>query len=120
MSAVASSEFVPQQLTVEPDVSDDPKCEDHFQFPASRLFYGSWSLRKVSRYGKSSIKPPWSLFISRTFKLIREEGLIKNLLYAKFFKSTISLIIDLSYEFLCDPCSYRFRACSIHLPPRLN
>ena len=69
--SVAPSEFVPLQLTVEPDVSDDPKCEDEIY---GRLIYGGWSLRKFSRYGKSSIKPPGGLFISRTFE--REEGLI--------------------------------------------
>ena len=41
--------------TVELDVRDDPKCQDQI---SDRLLYGEWLLRKVSRYGKSFIKPP--------------------------------------------------------------
>ena len=59
---VSLFEFVPLELIVELDVSDDPKCQDQI---SDRLFYGRWSLRKVSRYDKSSIKPPGGLFISR-------------------------------------------------------
>ena len=47
--SVAPFEFVPLTLTVEPDVSDDLKCQDQI---SGRLFYGRWSLRKVSRYAR--------------------------------------------------------------------
>ena len=50
---------------VELDVRDDPKCQDQI---SDRLFYGGKSLRKVSRCGKSSIKPSVGLFISRTLR----------------------------------------------------
>ena len=63
--SVSPFEFVLLELTVELDVRDDPKCQD--QIP-DRLFYEGWSLRKVFRYGKSSIKPLGGLFISRTFE----------------------------------------------------
>ena len=53
------------ELTVELDVRDDPKSQDQI---SDRSFYGRWSLRKVSRYGKSSIKPPGGSFISTKFE----------------------------------------------------
>ena len=42
--SVAPSEFVPLELTVEPDVSDDPKCEDQI---SGRLFYRDDRLEKT-------------------------------------------------------------------------
>ena len=62
---VSLFEFVPLELIVELDVSDDPKCQDQI---SDRLFCRGWSLRKVSRYVSSSIKPSGGLFISRTFE----------------------------------------------------
>ena len=44
---VSLFEFVPLELIVELDVSDDPKCQDQI---SDRLFCRGWSLRKVSRY----------------------------------------------------------------------
>ena len=69
--SIAPFDFVPLKLLVEPDVNVDPKCQDQI---SGGLFFGRWLLRNFFRYGKSSIKPPGGLFISRTFE--RVEGLI--------------------------------------------
>ena len=63
--SVSLFEFVPLEVTIELDVNDDPKCQGQI---SDRLFCGGWSLRKVSRYDKSSIKRSVDLFISRTFE----------------------------------------------------
>ena len=59
-------EFVPLELTVELDVSDDPKCQDQI---SGRLFYGGWSLRNsLQIWFLLSIKLCGGLFISKTFE----------------------------------------------------
>ena len=64
MSAVASSEFVPQQLTVEPDVTTTQNAKIKFLVP---YFTEGGRLVKSPTNGKSSTKPSGGLFISRTF-----------------------------------------------------
>ena len=69
--SLASFDFVPLKIIVEPDVSADPKCQDQ---TSGRLFYGS------VRLGTSPdmVSPPLSPLGGYSFqkRLSRDEGLI--------------------------------------------